>query len=563
VLLHGVSDLNSIQGIAVQALRPLGTVGAAAMLFYISILSDGRRRIAWTLIATAIFFSVLYSTFKITLNIAVTTPFMRVIWLIIYVSALVGGAAYIPPSSWSSLKNVLSTLRIVISCITIGCSFFVIIYGAFVLYDSSLLLNDIRIVNLPNFAFDIAFVFLVGLVCHERPAMKLIFLCVFCVFIDNVIHIYMSITTGFYTYQGRNYLIFPINTLQSVILAFAAYRDAIYKPNKDTTKNNFVIGLNEWLIWTFFPLILSLVAFFAVGMSRVPSLYPLSVLLGVSMIMHALLTAYDYHRALRNQQLATVREQHVRELMRYFQHELLGYVKALNGLMPMLQTSLPSSTSDRSLAESEQTLHVMDATIGQLDDLVKELLLISRDGLLLIPAPAPIALKLLVDQTRTVTAYRPEVQVNIDAPDEDVFVYGNALYLSLAIKTALRNALEALDQLPTARPGQLSLTLVTTEQRVFLHLEDSGPGFSSEVLERLERLHVTKQPLTPGWSTKTNGYGLGLALIDRIVALHEGIWECGNLPNGCGAWIEIILPRWSPAAKPAHAAEWAAPRVYP
>jgi hypothetical protein len=130
-LLHNVADLHSPQGMAVQALRPLGTLGAAIVLLSVGLLSHGHRRVAWFCIAGTIFSSALYSTLKIIFDVSVTNPFMRVLWVIVYLSAFIGAITYVPPSIWSNVRKIGSTLRIVASCVTVGCAAFAILYQVY------------------------------------------------------------------------------------------------------------------------------------------------------------------------------------------------------------------------------------------------------------------------------------------------------------------------------------------------------------------------------------------------------------------------------------------------
>jgi nitrogen fixation/metabolism regulation signal transduction histidine kinase len=67
---------------------------------------------------------------------------------------------------------------------------------------------------------------------------------------------------------------------------------------------------------------------------------------------------------------------------------------------------------------------------------------------------------------------------------------------------------------------------------VELAIEDSGPGFSQEVAERLFEPYVT---------TKSRGTGLGLAIVKKIVEEHAGMVRAETRPEG-GARVLIRLP---------------------
>ena len=80
--------------------------------------------------------------------------------------------------------------------------------------------------------------------------------------------------------------------------------------------------------------------------------------------------------------------------------------------------------------------------------------------------------------------------------------------------------------------GRVQIECSTREDRVFLRITDSGPGFTPEALENL---------FTPFFTNKEKGTGLGLAISHRIVESHSGRIEVDNLPGG-GAVVTVELP---------------------
>jgi signal transduction histidine kinase len=63
-----------------------------------------------------------------------------------------------------------------------------------------------------------------------------------------------------------------------------------------------------------------------------------------------------------------------------------------------------------------------------------------------------------------------------------------------------------------------------------LVVSDNGPGFSEETRDRV---------FHPFFTTKPQGTGLGLALVQKIVVSHNGRVTAGNGPGGR---ITIVLP---------------------
>lgn len=109
-------------------------------------------------------------------------------------------------------------------------------------------------------------------------------------------------------------------------------------------------------------------------------------------------------------------------------------------------------------------------------------------------------------------------------------ILGDSDQLQVAIANLLRNALEALESVP---PGQrrLAVNLERGEQKVALSVADSGTGFGAGVLEAL--------PLT---TTKPDGTGLGLFVVQTTAENHGGSLRFDRCPQLGGARVRLELP---------------------
>lgn len=123
-------------------------------------------------------------------------------------------------------------------------------------------------------------------------------------------------------------------------------------------------------------------------------------------------------------------------------------------------------------------------------------------------------------------------------------VFANRDQLVQVFLNLLKNASEAVGDreggeivLSTAyRPG-IRLQVPGARDRVALPLEfcvhDNGPGVPPDMLPHLFDPFVT---------TKTNGSGLGLALVAKIIGDHGGIIECDSHPSR--TTFRVLMPAW-------------------
>ncbi|HTM00853.1 MAG TPA: ATP-binding protein [Candidatus Omnitrophota bacterium] len=96
-----------------------------------------------------------------------------------------------------------------------------------------------------------------------------------------------------------------------------------------------------------------------------------------------------------------------------------------------------------------------------------------------------------------------------------------------ALVNLIRNGLDA-----TAGGGRVLVGAAAQERRAVITVADDGPGLSQEQRARL---------FTPGFTTKPEGSGLGLTIVERIVNDHGGTIDVRSAP-GQGTTFTIRLP---------------------
>ncbi len=104
-----------------------------------------------------------------------------------------------------------------------------------------------------------------------------------------------------------------------------------------------------------------------------------------------------------------------------------------------------------------------------------------------------------------------------------------------AVENILRNALKYT---PEDQSVEIMLECIPEEKKAIISILDNGPGVPDD---QLEKIFTPFYRVDTSREKKTGGYGLGLAIANRAVALHMGSVIAQNRPEG-GLKIDIILP---------------------
>lgn len=117
-------------------------------------------------------------------------------------------------------------------------------------------------------------------------------------------------------------------------------------------------------------------------------------------------------------------------------------------------------------------------------------------------------------------------QLNLPSPDPELFIDSNLIRQMLL--HLIRNGIEAM---PSG--GLLTVTSHTEDTEIFITIEDTGSGIVASNLDRVA---------DPFFTTKTYGTGMGLSLVEKIVAEHQGRFSLDYGETG-GMVAQVVLPK--------------------
>ena len=119
------------------------------------------------------------------------------------------------------------------------------------------------------------------------------------------------------------------------------------------------------------------------------------------------------------------------------------------------------------------------------------------------------------------------VLVELSCPEQLPQLLGDAEQLRQAFYNIVKNAVQAMPD-----GGALRIAAAETGQFLELRFADSGKGITPQAFTHL---------MEPYFSTKEEGHGLGLLIVDRIVRAHGGELGIESVP-GAGTVFTVRLP---------------------
>ena len=170
--------------------------------------------------------------------------------------------------------------------------------------------------------------------------------------------------------------------------------------------------------------------------------------------------------------------------------------------------------------------------VDEMVDLVESLLSYARlDQTLITINKAPVDFTALT-ATCIKNKCQDDVQLTFDAPKQAVFVDGDLSYLMILMSNLLQNAHQYCK-------GKIAVEIITQGSDVVVTVADNGAGIPIRQREQILK------PFIRGQNTekKVKGYGMGLAIVKRIVEWHHGEITIENSAELHGAEFSIILPK--------------------
>ena len=113
--------------------------------------------------------------------------------------------------------------------------------------------------------------------------------------------------------------------------------------------------------------------------------------------------------------------------------------------------------------------------------------------------------------------------------DEDQL---NRVFINL-----IKNSEESFDELMQKAPnfkGNIDIEIALNNDYIVIRVNDNGPGITD-----------SKKAMTPYFTTKKTGTGLGLPIVTKIINEHNGVFSIKNKKDNKGSIATISIPKYA------------------
>ena len=229
--------------------------------------------------------------------------------------------------------------------------------------------------------------------------------------------------------------------------------------------------------------------------------------------------------------LATERYEAWESVARKLAHEIKNPLTPIQLSIDRLREKYSSKISGDS-QDFEKYLETINRQIKDIESLVNEFSNFAR-------MPRPIFKKInIIDIiTRSVDFVKmsSKNKININTNHKKLIINGDAEQLNRVFINLIKNSEEAFLDLVKKTPnfkGKIDIEIISNNDYIVVRLTDNGTGISD-----------TKKVMTPYFTTKTKGTGLGLPIVSKIINEHSGDFLIKNKKDGNGVYIEISFPK--------------------
>jgi two-component system nitrogen regulation sensor histidine kinase NtrY len=231
--------------------------------------------------------------------------------------------------------------------------------------------------------------------------------------------------------------------------------------------------------------------------------------------------------------LTTERYEAWETVARKLAHEIKNPLTPIQLSIDSLREKYKEKLSNDGL-EFEKYLETINRQVKDIEKLVNEFSNFAR-------MPRPILKKIEIDKiinkaldfikmtSKNSINLIKKTEKNLINGDEDQL---NRVFINL-IKNSEEAFLDKIEKDPNFK-GNIDIEINDNNDYIIIRLTDNGTGITD-----------AKKAMTPYFTTKKTGTGLGLPIVTKIINEHLGNFSIKNKTNGTGTVVKISFPKFN------------------
>ncbi len=179
----------------------------------------------------------------------------------------------------------------------------------------------------------------------------------------------------------------------------------------------------------------------------------------------------------------------------------------------------------------EKYLETINRQIKDIEKLVNEFSNFAR-------MPRPILNKVdivkIIENSLDLIKMSSKYEINFNNKSKQIYIKGDEEQLNRVFINLIKNSEEALEENSEKDPnfrGIINIEILVNNDYIVCRLTDNGPGITD-----------AKKAMTPYFTTKKKGTGLGLPIVSKIINEHSGNFSIKKKKDGIGTIVNLSLP---------------------
>ena len=231
--------------------------------------------------------------------------------------------------------------------------------------------------------------------------------------------------------------------------------------------------------------------------------------------------------------LITERYEAWETVARKLAHEIKNPLTPIQLSIDSLREKYKNKLSSQS-QEFERYLQTINRQIKDIEKLVNEFSNFAR-------MPRPILKKTnlvdIIKRSLDLIKMTSKNSINLNIKNDKFFINGDEDQLNRVFINLIKNSEEAFDEIlkkDANFKGNINIEMYSNNDYIICRLTDNGPGITD-----------AKKAMTPYFTTKKTGTGLGLPIVTKIINEHSGNFSIQKQKNGKGTLMTITLPKFN------------------